>query len=152
MNSIKIIFFDIDGTLIDMRTKRISSYRSLDHRFHLRPPNCHRKGKGRRCQSRCVCGQKRQAQEKESMIPQSQKSEYSVSEYFNPQSRKKIFKKVRILALPKNGFLREPQTEPQATLRGQKIRRKVRKAPDFLSKSGAFMVAEAGLEPTTSGL
>ena len=24
MNSIKIIFFDIDGTLIDMRTKRIS--------------------------------------------------------------------------------------------------------------------------------
>ena len=29
---------------------------------------------------------------------------------------------------------------------------KVRKTPDFLSKSGAFMVAEAGLEPTTSGL
>ena len=30
--------------------------------------------------------------------------------------------------------------------------RKVRKTPDFLSKSGVFMVAEAGLEPTTSGL
>ena len=29
---------------------------------------------------------------------------------------------------------------------------KVRKAPNFLSKSGVFMVAEAGLEPTTSGL
>ena len=29
---------------------------------------------------------------------------------------------------------------------------KVRKAPDFEMKSGAFMVAEAGLEPTTSGL
>ena len=29
---------------------------------------------------------------------------------------------------------------------------KVRKTPDFLSKSGVFMVAEAGLEPTTSGL
>ena len=29
---------------------------------------------------------------------------------------------------------------------------KVRKTPDFVMKSGAFMVAEAGLEPTTSGL
>ena len=29
---------------------------------------------------------------------------------------------------------------------------KIRKTPDFLSKSGIFMVAEAGLEPTTSGL
>ena len=33
-----------------------------------------------------------------------------------------------------------------------KIAEKVRKTPDFLSKSGVFMVAEAGLEPTTSGL
>ena len=29
---------------------------------------------------------------------------------------------------------------------------KVRKTPDFVVKSGVFMVAEAGLEPTTSGL
>ena len=29
---------------------------------------------------------------------------------------------------------------------------KVRKNTGFLSKSGVFMVAEAGLEPTTSGL
>ena len=29
---------------------------------------------------------------------------------------------------------------------------KVRKTPDFDKKSGVFMVAEAGLEPTTSGL
>ena len=33
-----------------------------------------------------------------------------------------------------------------------KIAEKVRKTPDFLLKSGVFMVAEAGLEPTTSGL
>jgi len=33
-----------------------------------------------------------------------------------------------------------------------KITEKVRKTPDFLLKSGVFMVAEAGLEPTTSGL
>ena len=29
---------------------------------------------------------------------------------------------------------------------------KVRKIPDFLPKSGIILVAEAGLEPTTSGL
>jgi len=33
-----------------------------------------------------------------------------------------------------------------------KIAEKVRKASDFMSKSDVFMVAEAGLEPTTSGL
>ena len=33
-----------------------------------------------------------------------------------------------------------------------KIAEKVRKTPDFMLKSGVFMVAEAGLEPTTSGL
>ena len=140
MNSIKIIFFDIDGTLIDMRTTRISSYRSLDHdcqwrgsghyrkrarscqcldhRFHLRPPNCHRKGKGRRCQSRCVCGQKRQAQEKESMMPQSQKSEYSASEHFNQQSRRKILKKVRFFPPM---ILSYPQTIPKANLKPMRI-------------------------------
>ena len=32
------------------------------------------------------------------------------------------------------------------------LTQKVEKTPDFLSKSGVFMVAEAGLEPTTSGL
>ena len=73
--------------------------------------------------------------------------------YSNPQSRRKIFKKVRILGLPKNGFFgREPQNEPQDNLRVQKSTRKVRKIPDFFKKSGIIMVAEAGLEPTTSGL
>ena len=44
-----------------------------NHRFHLCPSNCHCKSKGRRCQSRRVCRQKRQAQEKESMMLRSQK-------------------------------------------------------------------------------
>lgn len=52
----------------------------------------------------------------------------------------------------KLGFWREPQNKPQDNLKGQKILIKIRKTPDFMLKSGAFMVAEAGLEPTTSGL
>ena len=64
----------------------------------------------------------------------------------------KSSKKFGFWHLEKSGFWREPQSEPQANLRGQKITRKIRKTPDFLSKSGVFMVAEAGLEPTTSGL
>ena len=64
----------------------------------------------------------------------------------------KFSKKFGFWHLQKSGFGREPQSEPQANLRVQKIPRKVRKTPDFLSKSGVFMVAEAGLEPTTSGL
>ena len=47
--------------------KRTRSCQCLDHRFNLRPPNCHCKGKVRRCQSRCVCRQKRKVQGKESM-------------------------------------------------------------------------------------
>ena len=64
----------------------------------------------------------------------------------------KFSKKFGFWHLQKSGFGREPQSEPQANLRGQKITRKIRKTPDFDEKSGVFMVAEAGLEPTTSGL
>lgn len=39
MNSIKIIFFDIDGTLIDMRTKRISE-KMLETLIRLKENAC----------------------------------------------------------------------------------------------------------------
>ena len=59
--------------------------------------------------------------------------------YSNPQSRRKIFKKVRILGLPKNGFFgREPQNEPQDNLRVQKSTRKVRKNTGFLIEIRCF--------------
>ena len=45
-----------------------------------------------------------------------------------------------------------PAAFPHGTFGRSILRQKVRKTPDFLSKSGVFMVAEAGLEPTTSGL
>ena len=45
-----------------------------------------------------------------------------------------------------------PTANPTGILNHSVLRQKVRKTPDFLSKSGVFMVAEAGLEPTTSGL
>ena len=45
-----------------------------------------------------------------------------------------------------------PTANPTGILSRPILRQKVRKTPDFLSKSGVFMVAEAGLEPTTSGL
>ena len=106
----------------------------------------------RRCQSRCVCRQKHEAQEKESMIFQSPKSDDSASEYWARKVEGKFSKKSGFWHLQKSGFGREPQNEPQDNLRVQKSLRKVRKTPDFLSKSGVFMVAEAGLEPTTSGL
>ena len=94
--------------------------------------------------------------------PSPRKREHDVPKSKNPfilqasiLTRKvegKSSKKFGFWHLQKTDFLREPQSEPQANLRGQKIQRKVRKTPDFISKSGAFMVAEAGLEPTTSGL
>ena len=56
------------------------------------------------------------------------------------------------------GFLKKhilelsPRLSPTAFWAAPFFRQKVRKTPDFLTKSGVFMVAEAGLEPTTSGL
>ena len=41
---------------------------------------------------------------------------------------------------------------PRAIFGASKLALKVKKNTGFLSKSGGFMVAEAGLEPTTSGL
>ena len=132
---------------------RMTVRQCFDHRFHLCPSNCHCKSKGRRCQSRCICRQKRQAQEKESMMFQSQKIRLFCKRVLGPaKSKENLQKKFGFWYLQKSGFWREPQSEPQANLRVQKIPRKVRKTPDFLLKSGVFMVAEAGLEPTTSGL
>ena len=51
----------------------------------------------------------------------------------------KSSKKFGFWCLQKSGFGREPQSEPQDNLRSQKGQRKVRKTPDFLSKSGVFM-------------
>ena len=64
----------------------------------------------------------------------------------------KFPKKFGFRHLPKSGFGCKPQNKPHGIMEPSKAAQKVRKAPDFLSKSGAFMVAEAGLEPTTSGL
>ena len=51
------------------------------------------------------------------------------------------------------GFLKSIfRNYPRGILDRPILRQKVRKTPDFDKKSGAFMVAEAGLEPTTSGL
>ena len=94
--------------------------------------------------------------------PSPRKREHDVPKSKNPiilqaniLTRKvegKSSKKFGFWRLQKTEFWREPQSEPQANLRVQKIPRKVRKTPDSLSKSSVFMVADAGLEPTTSGL
>ena len=82
-------------------------------------------------------------------VPKSKNPSILQASIFTRKVGEKFSKKFGFWHLQKSGFWREPQNEPQANLRGRKI---LRKTPDFLSKSGVFMVAEAGLEPTTSGL
>ena len=85
-------------------------------------------------------------------VPKSKKPMILQASIFTRKVGEKFSKKFGFWHLQKSGFWREPQNEPQDNLRVQKSLGKVRKTPDLLSKSGVFMVAEAGLEPTTSGL
>ena len=81
--------------------------------------------------------------------PSPRKREHDVPKPKNPivlqasiltrKVEEKFSKKFGFCHLQKSGFCCEPQSEPQANLRGQKITRKIRKTPDFLSKSGVFM-------------
>ena len=86
------------------------------------------------------------------MVPKSKNPIILQASILTHKVEGKSSKKFGFWRLQKSSFEREPQSEPQANLRVQKITRKIRKTPDFLSKSGVFMVAEAGLEPTASGL
>ena len=80
--------------------------------------------------------------------PSPRKREYDAPQSKNPYilqasilTRKvkgKHSNKFGFWCLQKSGFWREPQSEPQANLRVQKIQRKVIKAPDFQSKSGVL--------------
>ena len=63
----------------------------------------------------------------------------------------KFSKKFGFCNLQKSGFCCEPQSEPQANLRVQKIPRKVRKTPDFQSKSGVFMAKNPNNDTTRFG-
>jgi hypothetical protein len=73
---------------------------------------------------------------------------------FNVIYRQKRFcKKVGKTPLSKTPFFgTNPTANPTGFFGCFILPQKVRKTPDFQSKSGVFMVAEAGLEPTTSGL
>ena len=77
-----------------------------------------------------------------------------IKRQFQPhQQAKRFCKKVGKTPLSKTPFFgTNPTANPTGFFGCFILPQKVRKAPDFLSKSGAFMVAEAGLEPTTSGL
>ena len=61
--------------------------------------------------------------------------------------------KVRNSPFPKNGFLTiNTEINTDAVFGPFKMVQKVRKTTVFMPKTVVFMVAEAGFEPTTSGL
>ena len=100
----------------------------------------------------CLPAEARSPRKREHDVPKPKNPIILQASILTRKVEEKSSKKFGFWHLQKTGFCSEPQSEPQANLRGQKITRKIRKTPDFLSKSGVFMVAEAGLEPTTSGL
>ena len=100
----------------------------------------------------CLQAEARSPRKREHDVPKSKNPYVLQTSILTRKVEGKSSKKFGFFHLQKSGFGREPQSEPKANLRVQKIPRKVRKTPDFLSKSGVFMAAEAGLEPTVSGL
>ncbi len=100
----------------------------------------------------CLLAEVRSPRKREHDVPKTKNPIILQASILTRKVEGKSSKKFGFWNLQKTGFCCEPQSEPQANLRVQKIKRKVRKTPDFLSKSGVLMVAEAGLEPTTSGL
>ena len=100
----------------------------------------------------CLPAEARSPRKREHDVPKPKNPIILQASILTRKVEEKFSKKFGFCHLQKSGFCCEPQSEPQANLRVQKIPRKVRKAPDFLSKSGAFMVAGAGLEPSASGL
>ena len=94
----------------------------------------------------CLPAEARIPRKKEHDVPKPKNPIILQASILTRKVEEKFSKKFGFCNLQKSGFFCEPQSEPQANLRVQKIPRKVRKTPDFLSKSGVFMVAEAGLE------
>ena len=93
--------------------KRTRSCQCLDHRFHLRPPNCHCKSKSRRCQNRCVCRQKREAQEKEGMMVPKSKNPFILQASILPAKSKENLQKSSDSGAFKNrGFGVNPKVTP----------------------------------------
>ena len=107
---------------------RMTVRQCFDHRFHLCPSNCHCKSKGRRCQSRCICRQKRQAQEKESMMFQSQKIRLFCKRVLGPAKSKENLQKSSDFATFKKRVLGvNPKMNPGSFYGARKNREKLEK-------------------------
>ena len=107
---------------------RMTVRQCFDHRFHLCPSNCHCKSKGRRCQSRCICRQKRQAQEKESMMFQSQKIRLFCKRVLGPAKSKENLQKSSDFATFKKRVLGvNPKMNPGSFYVARKNREKLEK-------------------------
>ena len=87
----------------------------------------------------CLPAEARSPRKREHDVPKPKNPIILQASILTRKVEEKFSKKFGFCHLQKSGFCCEPQSEPQANLRVQEIQRKVRKTPDFLSKSGVFM-------------
>ena len=86
----------------------------------------------------CLQTEARSPRKREHDVPKSKNPSILQASIFTRKVGEKFSKKFGFWHLQKSGFWREPQNEPQDNLRVHKIPRKVRKEPDFQSKSGVL--------------